>query len=60
MGPLRRAIVLIAATFVFASPCAAKIVKFEVLKIESPAFEGRTFGTAGTYDRILALSLIHI
>jgi Alpha/beta hydrolase domain len=58
MGQLRRAIILIAAVFAFASPSAAKIVKFEILKIESPAFEGRTFGAVGTYDRIVARATI--
>ncbi|MGA7484685.1 MAG: hypothetical protein WBW26_22725, partial [Bradyrhizobium sp.] len=60
MGQMRRAIILIAATFAFASPCAAKIVKFEILKVESPAFEGRTFGAVGTYDRILARATIAV
>jgi hypothetical protein len=52
--------VLIAATIIFVSPCAAKVVKFEILKIESPAFEGRTFGAAGTYDRIVARATIAV
>lgn len=60
MRQLRRAVMLIAATLVFASPCAAKIVKFEILKVESPAFEGRTFGAVGTYDRILARATIAV
>jgi hypothetical protein len=60
MRQLRRAIVLIAATIIFVSPCAAKVVKFEILKIESPAFEGRTFGAAGTYDRIVARATIAV
>jgi hypothetical protein len=60
MGQLRRAIMLIAATVIFASPCAAKVVKFEILKLESPAFEGRTFGAVGTYDRILARATIAV
>jgi hypothetical protein len=60
MGQLRRAIMLIAAIFFFASPSAAKVVKFEILKVESPAFEGRTFGAAGTYDRILARATIAV
>src|ERR1700742_4961833 len=60
MGQLRRAIAPIAATIVFASPCAAKVVKFEVLKVESPAFEGRSFGAVGTYDRILARATIAV
>jgi hypothetical protein len=40
MGQLRRAITLIAVIIVFASPCAAKILKFEILQVSSPAFEG--------------------
>jgi hypothetical protein len=60
MRQLRRAIVLIAATIIFVSPCAAKVVKFEILKIESPTFEGRTFGAAGTYDRIVARATIAV
>ena len=31
---------------------AAKVVKFDILRVELPAFEGRTFGSVGTYDRI--------
>src|SRR5579863_2719212 len=60
MGQLRRAIILIAATLIFVSPSAAKVVKFEILKVESPAFEGRTFGAVGTYDRILARATIAV
>src|SRR6201986_108967 len=60
MGQLRRAIILIAAIFIFVSPSAAKILKFEILKVESPAFEGRTFGAVGTYDRILARATIAV
>ena len=60
MSQLRRAVMLIAATVIFASPCAAKVVKFEILKVESPAFEGRTFGAVGTYDRIVARATIAV
>ena len=60
MGQLRRAIMLIAATVILTSPCVAKIVKFEILKVESPAFEGRTFGAVGTYDRIVARATIAV
>jgi hypothetical protein len=60
MRQVRRAVMLIAATLAFASPCAAKIVKFEIVKVESPAFEGRTFGVVGTYDRILARATIAV
>lgn len=60
MGQLGRAIALIAAIVIFAGPSTAKIVKFEILKVESPAFEGRTFGAVGTYDRILARATIAV
>jgi len=60
MGQLRRAIILIAVTIISVSPAAAKVVKFEILKVESPAFEGRTFGAVGTYDRILARATIAV
>jgi hypothetical protein len=43
-----------------ADPLAAKVVKFEVSKIESPAFEGRSFGTVGTYDRIVGRATIAV
>ena len=35
----------------------AKVVKFEIVRIE-PAFEGRVFGTVGTYDRIIARATV--
>lgn len=38
----------------------AKVVKFEIVRTESPAFEGRTFGAVGTYDRIFARATIAV
>lgn len=43
-----------------AGQAAAKIVKFEIVRTESPAFEGRSFGSVGTYDRILARATIAV
>jgi hypothetical protein len=60
MGQLLWAILLVAATIVSVGDCAAKVVKFEIVKIDSPAFEGRTFGAAGTYDRIVARATIAV
>jgi hypothetical protein len=60
MGYLQRAIILIAGITAGASPCAAKVVKFDILRVESPAFEGRTFGSVGTYDRIVARATIAV
>jgi len=39
---------------------AAKVVKFEILRTESPAFERRTFGAVGTYDRIIARATVAV
>jgi alpha/beta hydrolase family protein len=38
----------------------AKLARLEVLRIESPAFEGRVFGTVGTYDKIVARATIAV
>ena len=58
MGLLRRAIPLIAATIVLASPSTAEIVKFKILKIDPPSFEGRALASVRPYDRILASATI--
>ena len=58
MGRWRRAIILVAGILGFASPCSAKVVKFEIIRIESPAFEGRAFGAVDTYDRIVARATV--
>ncbi len=60
MGQLQRAIILIAGIISLASPCAAKVIRFEIVRVESPAFEGRTFGAVGTYDRIIARATIAV
>jgi hypothetical protein len=60
MRPLLRSIVLVAGIAGLASPAAAKLVKFEIVRVESPAFEGRNFGSVGTYDRIIARATIAV
>ena len=42
MGRLRRAIILVAGIVACASPCSAKVIKFEIVRVESSAFEGRS------------------
>jgi hypothetical protein len=42
------------------NPSVAKVVRFEILRVEAPAFEGRTFGNVGTYDRIIARATIAV
>jgi hypothetical protein len=68
MRHLQRAIMLVAGIITLgialgsplAGPCAAKVIKFEIVRVESPAFEGRTFGAIGTYDRIVARATIAV
>ncbi|HET6195110.1 MAG TPA: hypothetical protein VFE12_05135, partial [Acetobacteraceae bacterium] len=60
MRHLLRAFFAIAGMAALMSPSAAKVVKFEITKIESPAFEGRSFGAVGTYDRIVARATIAV
>ena len=52
--------VVVAGAVGLAQPLAAKVVKLEVVRIESPAFEGRSFGAVGTYDRIIARATIAV
>jgi hypothetical protein len=60
MRHLLSAIALIAGVVGFIDPSAAKVVKFEIVRLESPAFEGRSFGAVGTYDRIVARATIAV
>lgn len=54
------AIIVAAGIIGFVSPSAAKVTKFEIVRVESPAFEGRSFGAVGTYDRIVARATIAV
>src|SRR5882724_713383 len=36
-----------------ASSAEAKITKLSITRIESPAFEGRTFGSVGAYEKLV-------
>src|SRR5580698_9597658 len=60
MRPLLNAIILIAGIVALAPPSTAKVIKFEITRVESPAFEGRSFGAVGTYDRIVARATIAV
>src|SRR3954469_16106057 len=60
MRHLLRGMALIAGLAGLAAPVSAKVVKFEVVRIDSPAFEGRSFGAAGTYDRIVARATLAV
>ena len=53
-------IISLACFLGLSGPAAAKVLKFEITRIELPAFEGRTFGAVGTYDRIIARATIGV
>jgi hypothetical protein len=60
MRHLLSAFILIAGILALVPPSAAKVIKFEITRVESPAFEGRSFGAVGTYDRIVARATIAV
>ena len=60
MRHLARTIITAACALACSGPLSAKVLKFEITKLESPAFEGRSFGAVGTYDRIVARATIAV
>src|SRR4029450_1532482 len=51
---LRLSFALAAATIIAAPVADARIVRLEILSVQSPTFGGMSFGTAGTYEKIFA------
>jgi hypothetical protein len=39
---------------------AARVAKFEVLSVEAPTFDGRSFGAVGAYERIVARATVAV
>ncbi len=60
MRNLTIAVAFVIGLMALPAPSSARVVKFEVVSVESPAFEGRTFGTVGTYDRIIARATVAV
>ncbi len=46
--------------FLFSTNAEAEVVRFEVLEIESPTFEGREFGSVGQYEKIVAQAFLEV
>jgi hypothetical protein len=42
------------------SASIAELVRFEVMEIESPTFDGRSFGSVGQYEMITARATIAV
>jgi Alpha/beta hydrolase domain len=51
---LRLSFALAAATVIAAPVADARIVRLEILSVQSPTFGGMSFGTVGTYEKIFA------
>ncbi len=44
----------------FSTDAEAEVVRFEVLEVESPTFEGREFGSVGPYEKIAARAFLEV
>ena len=55
-----RLIATIAFLGLLAITARAEVVRFEVLKTESPTFEGREFGAVGPYEKIVARAYLEV
>jgi hypothetical protein len=55
-----RSLILLCIPVMFFTPSAsiAELVRFEVMEIESPTFDGRLFGSVGQYEMITARATI--
>src|SRR5829696_5572467 len=49
-----RAVVILSALLSIASVSDARITQLQVVRLESPTFEGTTFGSVGAYEKITA------
>lgn len=54
------ALLLLALSLGGIGPASARLLRLEVQEVVSPAFDGRTFGAVGTYDRIAARATIGV
>ncbi len=44
----------------FSTHTEAEVVRFEVLEVESPTFEGKEFGSVGRYEKIVARAFLEV
>lgn len=51
---------VLALAMLLPGTAAARVVKFDVLSVEAPTFDGRSFGAVGAYERILARATIAV
>ena len=53
MARLARSVVAVTALIGGAAPAHARITRIEITRVESPAFGGASFGSVGTYDKLV-------
>ena len=53
-------ILILVLFLLFSTHAEAEVVRFEVLKVESPTFEGREFGSVGRYEKIVARAFLEV
>ncbi len=53
-------ILILVLFLLFSTHTEAEVVRFEVLKVESPTFEGREFGSVGQYEKIVARAFLEV
>ena len=54
------ATLIVVLFFFFLFSAEAEVVRFEVLEVESPTFEGREFGSVGRYEKIVARAFLEV
>ena len=54
------AILILVLFPLFSTATEAEVVRFEVLEVESPTFEGREFGSVGRYEKIVARAFLEV
>ena len=54
------ATLMVVLSFLFSAGAEAEVVRFEVLEVESPTFEGREFGSVGQYEKIVARAFLEV
>ena len=58
LSPAGRGSSAVFVLLLLAAPAQARLLRLDIQEVVSPAFDGRGFGTTGTYDRIAARAVI--
>ena len=53
-------ILILVLFLLFSTDAEAEVVRFQVLEVESPTFEGREFGSVGQYEKIVARAFLEV